>query len=395
MFSKKTIRDVDVTGKRVLVRVDFNVPLTKEREVADSTRIRAVLPTINYLVEREAKIILISHLGRPDGKVDDAVRMDPVARCLSNLLGKQVQKVDKTVTDEVKAAVSRLKTGDVLLLENVRFNPGEKKNDPEFAKQLALLADIYVNDAFGTAHRNHASTVGITNYLPAYGGFLLEKEINELSKLFKNPDKPFVAVLGGNKVSDKIKVIEKFLDIVDVILTGGGMCFTFLKAKGANIGGSICQNDETEHSLKMLKKAKENGVGLLLPVDVVVAKTIAEDAEYKIVPVENIPDKLMGLDIGPKTIRTYEDILSKAKTIFWNGPMGVFEIEQFSQGTKAIATAIANSQATTIVGGGDSDAALRKYGLENRVSFISTGGGASLKFLEGTPLPGAEALLDK
>ncbi|HDP70402.1 MAG TPA: phosphoglycerate kinase, partial [Actinobacteria bacterium] len=386
---------VDVKGKRVLVRVDFNVPLTKDGEVADDTRVRAVLPTLNNLIEREAKVILVSHLGRPDGKVDDAVRMTPVAKCLSELIGKQVKKVDKTVTEKVGAAASCLQNGDVLLLENVRFNPGEKENSPEFAKQLASLAEIYVNDAFGTAHRNHASTVGVTNYLPAYGGFLLEKEVNELNKLVENPNKPFMAVLGGNKVSDKIGVIDKFLDIVDAILAGGGMCFTFLKAKGIDIGGSICQDDELEHSFNMLEKAKRKGIDFLLPVDVMVSEALADDANHKVVSVNNIPDKWMGLDIGPKTVQTYEEILGKAKTIFWNGPMGVFEMEPFSKGTRAIAVAIANSQSTTIVGGGDSDAALRKYGLEDEVSFVSTGGGASLKLLEGRSLPGVEALLNK
>ncbi len=395
MFGKKTVLDVDVTGKRVLVRVDFNVPLTKNREVADNTRIKAVLPTIEYLIEKGAKIILISHLGRPKGKMDDAVRLDPVAECLSKLLGKHVQKTDKTVTNEVKAAVGQLEDGDVLLLENVRFNPGEKKNDPEFAQQLALLADVYVNDAFGTAHRSHASTVGVTNYLPAYSGFLLEKEVIELNKLLESPDKPFMAVLGGNKVSDKIGVIDKFLGIVDVILTGGGMCFTFLKAKGINIGGSICQDDELEHSLRMLKNAKEKGVDFLLPVDVVVAEGLSDDTRYKVVSVEDIPKGWMGLDIGPKTIEIYKNKLEGAKTIFWNGPMGVFEMEPFSCGTKTIASVIAESQATSIVGGGDSDAALRKYGFEEKVSFVSTGGGASLKLLEGAPLPGVEALLDR
>jgi len=395
MFKKRTIRDVDVAGKRVLARVDFNVPLTEDGKVADDTRIKAVLPTISYLIEMGAKVILVSHLGRPKGKVDNAVRMDPVAKRLSGLIGRKVQKTNETVTNKVTEAVAHLQNGDVLLLENVRFNPGENKNNPEFAKQLASLADIFVNDAFGTAHRNHASTVGVANYLPAYSGFLLEKEVRELSKLLENPNKPFMAVLGGNKVSDKIGVIDKFLDTVDAILTGGGMCFTFLKAKGFNIGSSICQENELEHSLKMLEKAKRNGVDFLLPVDVVVAESLASDSKYKVVSVENIPAGWMGLDIGPDTVKIYKDTLNRAKTIFWNGPMGVFEMEPFSRGTKAVATAMAKSQATTIVGGGDSDAALKKYGLGDEISFVSTGGGASLKLLGGELLPGVESLLNK
>lgn len=395
MFKKKTIRDVDMAGKRVLTRVDFNVPLTENGEVADDTRIKAVLPTINYLIEKRAKVILVSHLGRPKGKVNDAMRLNPVAKRLSELIGRKVQKTNETVTNKVTEAVAHLQDGDVLLLENVRFNPGENKNDPEFAKQLASLADIFVNDAFGTAHRSHASTCGVVKHLPAYSGFLLEKEVCELSKLVENPSKPFMAVLGGNKVSDKIGVIDKFLDTVDAILTGGGMCFTFLKAKGFNIGSSICQENELEHSLKMLEKAKKRGVDFLLPVDVVVAESLASNAKHKVVSVENIPAGWMGLDIGPNTVKIYEDMLNRAKTIFWNGPMGVFEMEPFSRGTKAVATAMAKSQATTIVGGGDSDAALKKYGLGDEISFVSTGGGASLKLLGGESLPGVESLLDK
>lgn len=395
MFNKKTIRHIDVRGKRVLVRVDYNVPLTEDRKVTDDTRIKASLATIKYLIEQDAKVILVSHLGRPKGVVDEAVRMKPVARRLSELLGKKVTKVDKTVTDEVKQAVGKMKGGDILLLENVRFNPGEKENEPGFAQQLAGLADVFVNDAFGAAHRAHASTVGITQYLPAVAGFLLEREVVTLSKLLESPDRPFFAVLGGNKVSDKIGVIDKFCHVVDAIFLGGGMCFTFLKAKGVSIGRSIYQEEEVEHVKKTMVMTEKCKIQLHLPVDVVVAKAISDGALHRVVPINQIPDDWMGLDIGPKTSTLYRQELKKARTIFWNGPMGVFEIESFADGTRTIAQTVAESSATTIVGGGDSDVALRKFGVEDRVSFVSTGGGASLKLLEGEPLPGVEALLDK
>ncbi len=394
LFNKKTIRDIDVRGKRVLVRVDFNVPLDEMGKVIDDTRIRATLPTIDYLLGNGAKVILVSHLGRPKN-FDERFRLDPVARALSRLLNRSVRKVDRTVTDKVIKAANELKAGDVLMLENVRFNPGEKENDPEFARALASLADIYVNDAFGAAHRAHASTAGVAKYLPAVAGLLLEREVSNLSRLLENPDRPFLAILGGNKVSDKIGVIDKFLEIVDVLLTGGGMCFTFLKAKGFNIGDSICQEEELDHCRKLLDKVEKNGITFYLPTDVVVADAFAEDANHKVVSVDRIPDGWMGLDIGPKTVEIYRGVMKRARTIFWNGPMGVFEMEPFSQGTRAIAEAIADSRATTIVGGGDSDAALKKYGLEDRISFVSTGGGASLKLLEGSPLPGLEALLNE
>lgn len=395
MLCKKTIRDIDVSGKRVLVRVDFNVPLNGSGGVADNTRIKATLPTVNYLLSQGAKVILVSHLGRPNGQVDEKVRLNPVARELSNLLGKKVQKVDKTVTDEVFEAAEKLQPAEILLLENVRFNPGEKRNDSEFAKNLASLAELYVNDAFGAAHRAHASTVGVTEYLPAVAGLLLEKEVNTLTHLLEDPERPFLAILGGNKVSDKIGVINKFLDVIDVLLTGGGMCFTFLKAKGLNVGDSLCQEEELDHCREMLEKAERNGKTLYLPVDVVVADALAENANYKVVLVDQIPSGWRGVDIGPRTIELYRDLIKDANTIFWNGPVGVFEMKPFAQGTKAIAEAVANSHATSIIGGGDTDAALRKFGLEEKVSFISTGGGASLKMLEGTPLPGVEALMDK
>lgn len=395
MFRKKTIEDIDVDGKRVLVRVDFNVPLS-DGQVGDDTRIRAVLPTINYLRDHHAKIILMSHLGRPNGKVEEKLRLTPVAKALSQLIGTDVKKVDQTVSSEVKEAVSELKEGEILLLENLRFNSGEKANDIEFAKELAAVADVYVDDAFGAAHRAHASTVGVTKYLPAVGGFLLEKEVKNLTGLLEEPQRPFIAILGGNKVSDKIKVIEKFLDVVDGLLIGGGMSFTFFKAKGLNIGKSVCEDEELEHARAMLKKAEERDVPLYLPTDVVVADAIAEGANHNVVLVDEIPSDWLGLDIGTETVRTYSEVISKAKTIFWNGPMGVFEIDLFAGGTQAIAEAIVNnSGATSIIGGGDTDAAVRKFGLEDKISFVSTGGGASLKILEGTPLPGVEALMDK
>lgn len=396
MVRKKTLRDIEVKGKRILVRVDYNVPLNERGEVKDDTRIRASLPTLEYLMSHGAKVILVSHLGRPKGKVDPSVRLDPVARALSALLGRSVKKVDKTVTDEVKKAVSELKEGEVLLLENIRFNPGETANDPDFARELASLAEVYVNDAFGTAHRAHASTVGVTAFLPSVAGFLLEAELKNLSQLLENPDHPFCAVLGGNKVSDKIGVIAKFLKIVDCLLLGGGMCFTFLKAQGISVGNSIIQEDFLGQAAAILKEAANNGCQLCLPSDVVIAREIRPDAEARVVEVkEGIPDGWMGLDIGPETARKYAQIIERTKTVFWNGPMGVFELEPFSHGTRKICQALAANQGVKIVGGGDSDAALRLFASEKDVTFVSTGGGACLKFLEGTPLPGVEALEDK
>ncbi len=395
MFQKKTIEDIELSGKRVLVRVDFNVPLS-DGNVADDTRIRAVLPTLDYLIDHHARVILMSHLGRPNGKVEEKMRLTPVAEALSQILGKQVYKVDETVSNRVKETVNKLGEGEVLLLENVRFNPGEKANDPAFAQELASLADIFINDAFGAAHRAHASTVGVTKYLPAVGGFLLEKEVRNLTSILENPKRPFVAILGGNKISDKIKVINKFLEVVNGLLTGGGMCFTFLKAKGLNIGSSVYEEEELDHAMEMLKKAESENVPLYLPLDVVVADRFAEDAKHQVVSVEQIPNSWLGLDIGPNTIERYSQVISEARTIFWNGPMGVFEMEPFATGTRKIAEAVAiNEEATSIIGGGDTDAALRKFDLESKISFISTGGGASLKILEGTSLPGVEALMDK
>ncbi|MCL6472048.1 MAG: phosphoglycerate kinase [Firmicutes bacterium] len=395
-MNKKTVRDIDVSGKRVLVRVDFNVPL-KDGVVTDNSRIKAALPTIEYLISKGAKVILMSHLGRPKG-VEDKYRLDPVAQELADLLGKEVEKADAVVGREVKEAVDKMKPGDVLLLENLRFDEREKKNDPEFAKELASLADIYVNDAFGASHRAHASIVGVAQHIPAIAGFLLEKEVDTLESLLKNPERPFVAVLGGSKVSDKIGVIDRFLDIVDSLLIGGGMCFTFLKAEGYNVGKSLLEEDKVDYCRDAINKAQEKNINMYLPSDIVIAKEISADAEARVVSVGDIPDDWMGLDIGPETISVYRGVIKGAKTIFWNGPMGVFEIDQFARGTEEIARAVADatqSGATSVVGGGDSVAALKKVHLEDKVSFVSTGGGASLEMIEGKTLPGVEALMDK
>lgn len=395
MFAKKTLRDVDVKGKRVLMRVDFNVPIDESGQVTDDTRIRAALPTIRYLAEHKAKTILMSHLGRPQGAPDARFNLQPVADQLARLLGQPVQKLGDTVGEIPRFSIERMKPGDVVMLENVRFDPGETANDARFAKQLASLADIYANDAFGAAHRTHASTVGVTRFLPAVAGFLLEREVTTLSRLLENPARPFVAVLGGSKVSDKVGVVNKFLDVVDGLFIGGGMCFTFLKAQGLEIGKSICENEELEHAAQMLAKASTNEVAFHLPEDIVVARERSEDAVATVVEADDIPSDEMGLDIGPVTVEIYQSAIAKAETIFWNGPMGVFELQPFEAGTREVATAIANSGATTIVGGGDSDAALRKFGLEEKMSFVSTGGGASMKMLEGVELPGVAALEDK
>lgn len=396
-FSKKTIEDIDVKGKRVLVRVDFNVPLD-DGAVVDDSRIRAAMPTIEYLRQKQAKIILCSHLGRPKGKPEPAFSLKPVAARLSELLDTEVRMMDKTVGTEVEEAAKWLKGGDIMLLENLRFNSGEAVNDPVFAKKLADLADVYVNDAFGAAHRQHASTVGVTEYLPAVAGLLLEKEVSVLEKLIESPKRPFMACLGGNKISDKIGVIKRFLDLVDGIVVGGGMCFTFLRAKGYKTGSSLVEENQVELAKHMIDLARDNEVALYLPIDIVAATEISPDANYKVVSAKSIPDGWLGLDIGPASIEIYGQALESAKTIFWNGPMGVFEIPQFSQGTKGVAQSITDATGNgslSIVGGGDSLAALKMFGFEEQVSFASTGGGASLKILEGTPLPGVEALEDR
>jgi len=395
MFSKKSIKGVDVAGKRVLVRVDFNVPIS-DGAVTDDTRVRAALPTIRYLVDHGARVILASHLGRPNGEPDPEFSLKPVRRTLQRLLGRNVFFAPETVGQETTDSVDRLIDGEVLMLENLRFNPGEKENDPGFAKELASLADIYVNDAFGAAHRAHASTEGVTHFLPAYAGLLLAREVETLTDMLSDPARPFVAILGGSKVSDKFGVIDRLIDCVDVLLIGGGMAFTFLVAQGIEVGKSIVEADWVEPAKAMLAKAEAKGCDIVLPFDFVVADAFAEDAETRIVGREEIPSAMMGLDIGPASEESFKHEIARAKTVFWNGPMGVFEMKPFENGTRAVAEAISrNNRAVSVVGGGDSVAALKKFNLEDRVTFVSTGGGASMKLLEGTTLPGVEALLDK
>ena len=395
MFAKKTVKDVDVAGKRVLVRVDFNVPLA-DGAVADDTRVKAALPTLRYLMDHGAKVIIMSHLGRPKGEPDPQYSLRPVRRLLQRLIGRNVTFVPQTVGSDATEAVERMVDGEVLMLENVRFNPGEKANDPAFARKLAAFADIYVNDAFGAAHRAHASTAGVAEFLPAYSGLLLAREVETLTAMLANPEHPFVAILGGSKVSDKFGVIDKLLDCVDTLIVGGGMAFTFLVAKGLGIGKSIVEPDWVEPAKAMLEKARENGVDIMLPVDFVVADAFAEDAETRIVGREEIPADMMGLDTGPTSSELFKGAIADAKTIFWNGPMGVFEMKPYEAGTREVAAAVArNNRAVSVIGGGDSVAALKKFGFEERVTFVSTGGGASMKLLEGSPLPGVEALLDK
>ena len=395
MFAKKTVKDVDVAGKRVLVRVDFNVPLA-DGAVADDTRVKAALPTLRYLMDHGAKVIIMSHLGRPKGEPDPQYSLRPVRRLLQRLIGRNVTFVPQTVGSDATEAVERMVDGEVLMLENVRFNPGEKANDPAFARKLAAFADIYVNDAFGAAHRAHASTAGVAEFLPAYSGLLLAREVETLTAMLANPEHPFVAILGGSKVSDKFGVIDKLLDCVDTLIVGGGMAFTFLVAKGLGIGKSIVEPDWVEPAKAMLEKARKNGVDIMLPVDFVVADAFAEDAETRIVGREEIPADMMGLDTGPTSSELFKGAIADAKTIFWNGPMGVFEMKPYEAGTREVAAAVArNNRAVSVIGGGDSVAALKKFGFEERVTFVSTGGGASMKLLEGSPLPGVEALLDK
>lgn len=392
MFDRKTIRDVDVRGKRVLLRVDYNVPLDNEGAVADDTRIRASLPTIRYLLDEGCRVILISHLGRPKGEPDPRFSLAPTARALSKLLGRNVWMVEGAVGPDVHDAVERMMPGEILMLENVRFEPGEKANDPAFARELASLGEVYVNDAFGAAHRAHASTCGVAEHVPAVAGFLLEREVTTLQGLLEEPARPFVAILGGNKVSDKIGVIDRFLELTDTIMTGGGMCFTFMAAQGSPVGRSILEEDWLDRARGMLMKAEGGSAAFELPSDFVVAPEPAADAVAHVVGRAEIPEGEMGLDIGPTTIELYKQPISKAKTVFWNGPMGVFELEPFASGTREVAQAMAKSSATTICGGGDTVAALRRFGLEADMSFVSTGGGASLKMLEGSELPGLQCL---
>lgn len=393
MSKIKSIDDIDAKGKKVLVRVDFNVPI-KDGEVTDDTRIQRALPTINKLVDQGAKVIIASHLGRPSGTgYEEAFSLAPAAKRLSELVDANVSLASDISGDSARELIENMNDGDIVVLENVRFDSREKKNDKEFAKQLADLADIYVNDAFGTAHRAHASTAGVADYLPAYAGYLMLNEVNTLSSMMDDPKRPFVAILGGSKVSDKIKIIDSLLDKADTLIIGGAMCFTFLLAEGYDVGKSLTEPDWVDRAFEMIEKAKKNGVKLLLPVDVVVAKEISEDAETEIVSVKNIPDDMMGLDIGPETDAIYADAISKAACVFWNGPMGVFEMAPFAEGTKAIADAVAaNASADTVIGGGDSVAAVNKFGVADKMTFISTGGGASMELVQGEKLPGVEAL---
>jgi len=393
-YNKKSVRDVEVAGRKVFVRVDFNVPLEDGR-ITDDTRIRETLPTIQYLIERGARVILASHLGRPKGQVVEELRLTPAAARLAELLGKPVAKADEAVGAAVQAKVDALNDGDVLLLENVRFYPGEEKNDSELAKQFASLADLYVNDAFGAAHRAHASTEGIAHHLPAVSGLLMEKELAVLGKALFNPDRPFTAIVGGAKVKDKIDVINKLLEIADNVIIGGGLSYTFLKAQGYEIGKSLVDNEKLDVALEFLAKAKARGVNFLMPVDIVVCDKFGADANTKIVDIDAIPADWEGIDIGPKTREKYADVIKSSKLVVWNGPMGVFEIEPFSHGTRAVAVACAETNGYTVIGGGDSAAAVEKFELADRMDHISTGGGASLEFMEGKALPGVVALNDK
>lgn len=395
-MNKKTIRDIDVKGKKVIVRCDFNVPQDKEGNITDDIRIRGALPTIKYLIENGAKLILMSHLGRPKDGFDAKFSLKPVADRLSELLGKEVifANDEDVVGEKALSEAALMKDGDVVLLENVRFIKTETKNDMDFAQKLASLADIFVNDAFGTAHRAHSSTAGVAEYLPAVAGFLIEKEIEIMGKALESPERPFAAILGGAKVTDKIGVINNLLEKVDTLIIGGGMAYTFLKAEGLNIGNSLLEEDKIEYAKEMIAKAKEKGVKLLLPVDTVAAKEFKADAEYKVVE-GDIEEGYMGLDIGPKTIELFSEALRNCKTIIWNGPMGVFEMPAFAVGTKTIAEVLSQVDGTTIIGGGDSAAAVEQLGFADKMTHISTGGGASLEYLEGLELPGIAALNDK
>ncbi|SDG55645.1 phosphoglycerate kinase [Fontibacillus panacisegetis] len=393
-MNKKSVRDVEVTGQRVFVRVDFNVPM-QDGQITDDTRIRETLPTIKYLIENGAKVILASHLGRPKGQVNESMRLTKAAERLAELLGKPVAKADEAIGEEAKSKVAALNNGDVLVLENVRFYPGEEKNDPELAKQFAELADLFVNDAFGAAHRAHASTEGIAHYLPAVSGLLMEKELSVLGKALSNPDRPFTAIIGGSKVKDKIDVIDNLLNIADNVLIGGGLAYTFFKAQGHEIGKSLLDDSKLDVALGFIEKAKKLGKNFVLPVDVIAADDFSADANHKAVDVDGIPAEWEGLDIGPKTRAIYADIIKDSKLVVWNGPMGVFEIDVFANGTKEVAEACAKTEGYTIIGGGDSAAATEKFNLAAEMDHISTGGGASLEFMEGKALPGVVALNDK
>ena len=395
-MNKKTVKDINVAGKKVLVRCDFNVPLNKETgEITNDLRIVSALPTIKYLLENNAKVILCSHLGKPKGEIKPNLSLKPVAERLSKYLGFEVKLAKDIIGDSAKELVNNLEEGKAILLENIRFDSREEANDAEFSKELASFAQVYVNDAFGTAHRAHASTAGVADYLPAVSGFLIEKELEFLGSALENPTRPFVAILGGAKVSDKIKVIEKLLDKADSIIIGGGMTYTFLKAMGYEVGDSICELDRIDIAKETMKKAEEKGVKLLFPIDTTCGKEFSNDTEIKIVNSKEIPEGWQGLDIGPETIKVFTEELKKAKTIMWNGPLGVFEFDNFAKGTNSIAKVLAEVDATTIIGGGDSAAAIEKGGYSESITHISTGGGASLEFLEGKVLPGIDCLENK
>lgn len=396
---KKTLKDLNVEGKKVLVRVDFNVPLSKDdtRTITDDSRIEAAIPTIKELVDRKAKVILMSHMGRPEGEPNAKYSLDIVAKRLEELLVQEVIFIpsDKVIDEDVKEKVDKLEEGQVALLENTRYRKEETKNGEEFAKELASLADLFVNDAFGTSHRAHASNVGVSNILPSALGLLVQKEVEIMGKALENPDRPFLAILGGAKVSDKIGVIENLIEKVDTIIIGGGMAYTFLKAQGKEIGKSLLEEDKMDLSLELVEKAKQKGVKLLLPLDVVISQEFSEDAETEVVDIDSIPADWEGLDIGPKTIELFTKEILDAKTVVWNGPMGVFELKPFSKGTYDIAKALTEAEAVTIVGGGDSALAVEKAGYKDKITHVSTGGGASLEFLEGKVLPGVDAIEEK
>jgi phosphoglycerate kinase len=394
MKQKQTMQQLDLAGKRVFCRVDFNVPM-EDGKITDDTRIRAALPTIQHLVEKGAKVILASHMGRPKGEVTEELRLTAVGEHLSELLHKPVQKLDESIGESVEHAIAGMDQGDIVLLENVRFHKGEEKNDSALAEQFSKLADVFVNDAFGAAHRAHASTEGIAKYIPAVSGLLMEKELDVLGKALSEPERPFTAIIGGAKVKDKIGVIDHLLDKVDNLLIGGGLSYTFSKAQGYDIGKSLVEEDKIDLAKSFIEKAKNKGVNLYLPMDVVVASEFSKDAETKVVNIDEIPSDWMGLDIGPKTTSQYADVIANSKLIIWNGPMGVFEMAPFAEGTKGVANAMAATQAYTVIGGGDSAAAVEKFDVADKMDHISTGGGASLEFMEGKDLPGVVALNDQ
>jgi phosphoglycerate kinase len=394
-FKKKTVEDIDVRGKKVLLRVDYNVPVDKNNNITDDSRIRASLPTLKYIIERSAKVILCSHFGRPKGKVVESLRLKVAAERLSELIGKKIKALSDCVGEEVKRETSALKEGEIIMLENLRFHPEEEANDPEFARSLASLADVYVNDAFGVSHRAHASVTGVSSYLPAVAGFLMEKELSFIGHLLEDPERPFVAVMGGAKVSDKLGVIQNIIGKIDTLLIGGGMAANFLKAKGLDVGSSSVEADRLDYAKSMLDEYAKKGINIILPEDVVVCEKIEEGASCKIVKSDAVPENWRIADIGPKAVKAFSEIINNSKSCFWNGPMGVFEIEEFSQGTRSIAKAIAGSDTVSIVGGGSTAEAVVEMGLAEKMTHVSTGGGASLELLEGKDLPGVAVLQDK